>query len=220
MEDYIESLNKKLEKEAQKTRKAIEVYFNESKSIEDRLKAFQVCGTFTEENDIQRALNIYNSSKESSKIKAAAILGLIHYAGQNETFLDGLIELLNEKEQTEIVKDAILTVLQANTFSSEYMGSKQPAYTNALRNLITSGGKSNKSRAVEFLALKKDEYAQRLLTEGLQGVAEGLETSQSEIVKPEVAIQLLSYDLHADHYPLLRKIVANPPNQLAKKEAL
>lgn len=61
--------------------------------------------------------------------------------------------------------------------------------------------------------MNKDEYVQRVLFDSL-------EDKNKEVVKPEVAIQLLSYDLHADHYPLLRKIAENPPSQLAKKEAL
>ena len=40
------------------------------------------------------------------------------------------------------------------------------------------------------------------------------------MVPPEKALQLLSYDIHAEAYPLAREIVKNPPNSDAKREAL
>ena len=37
---------------------------------------------------------------------------------------------------------------------------------------------------------------------------------------PEKALQLLSYDVHAESYSVARDIVDNPPNEEAKREAL
>ena len=37
---------------------------------------------------------------------------------------------------------------------------------------------------------------------------------------PEKALQLLSYDVHAEAYAAARKIVSKPPNETAKREAL
>jgi hypothetical protein len=213
MANYKESLIQKLEKEVLATRKAIEIFFDESKKIEARLKAFQICGTFTESLDIERALAIYKNPNANEQIKASAIIGLVSYAAENESFIDELINLINKPNESEEIQKAALYVLQANTFSSTYMSSKRPDYTNALRNLSNVGSESTKSTAIEYLALEKDEYIQRKLVEGL-------EDPKKEIIKPEVAIQLLSYDLHAENYALFRKIAENPPNQRSKKEAL
>ena len=40
------------------------------------------------------------------------------------------------------------------------------------------------------------------------------------LVPPEKALQLLSYDVHADAYEAAREIVKKPPNDAAKREAL
>jgi len=40
------------------------------------------------------------------------------------------------------------------------------------------------------------------------------------LVPPEKALQLLSYDVHAESYSVARDIVDNPPNPDAKREAL
>jgi hypothetical protein len=213
MANYKESLIQELEKEVVATRKAIETFFDESKKIDTRLKAFQICGTFTESLDIERALAIYKNPDTNEHIKASAIIGLVSYAAENESFIDELINLISKTQESDEIQKAALYVLQTNTFSSTYMSSKRPDYTNALRNLSNVGGESTKSTAIEYLALEKDEYIQRKLVEGL-------EDPNKEIIKPEVAIQLLSYDLHAENYPLFRKIAENPPNKRSKKEAL
>jgi hypothetical protein len=64
-----------------------------------------------------------------------------------------------------------------------------------------------------ILARDKDGFAQKKLLEGLRNPAKAL-------VPPEKALQLLSYDVHAEAYPVARAIVNNPPNDLARREAL
>ena len=43
---------------------------------------------------------------------------------------------------------------------------------------------------------------------------------QDRLQPPEKAIQLLGYDIHAEHYPILREIVQDPPSPEAKAEAV
>jgi hypothetical protein len=47
-----------------------------------------------------------------------------------------------------------------------------------------------------------------------------LKDPEKALVPPEKALQLLSYDVHAEAYPIAREIVNNPPNADAKREAL
>jgi hypothetical protein len=218
MSNYKESVLRKLETASQERRKAIDTFFDESKSTEERLKAFKKCGTFVEEADVAKALRILkDKQRNEDSVRASAIHALVNYAAENEKFQDELIGYLSNPEESEDIKDAALSVLQSNMFSSASFSAKRPAFINSLRNLVqhnkSSGRGSVKERSAEFLALEKDEFIQRTLVEGL-------ENPEKKIVEPEVAIQLLSYDLHSNLYPLLRNIVQNPPNQRAKKEAL
>ena len=52
----------------------------------------------------------------------------------------------------------------------------------------------------------KDGFAQQKLLEGLKDPDKAL-------VPPEKALQLLSYDVHAEAYPVAREIVNKPPNE-------
>jgi len=218
MSNYKESVHRKLQTASQERRKAIDTFFDESKSAEERLNASKKSGTFVEEADVAKALRILkDKQRNEDSIRAAAILALVNYAAQNEKFQDELLEYLNNPEESEDIKNAALSVLQSNMFSSASFNAKRPAFINALRNLVKNNKSSERGsvreRSAEYLALQKDEFIQRSLKEGL-------ENPDKKIVEPEVAIQLLSYDLHSDLYPLLRNVVQNPPNQHAKKEAL
>ena len=64
-----------------------------------------------------------------------------------------------------------------------------------------------------LLAREKDGFAQKKLLEGLRN-------PQKALVPPEKALQLLSYDVHAEAYPVARAIVDKPPSDAAKREAL
>ena len=64
-----------------------------------------------------------------------------------------------------------------------------------------------------ILAREKDGFAQKKLLEGLHDPDKAL-------VPPEKALQLLSYDVHADAYAVARAIVRKPPNETARREAL
>ena len=49
---------------------------------------------------------------------------------------------------------------------------------------------------------------------------DGLKNPDKALVPPEKALQLLSYDIHAEAYPVARAIISKPPNADAKREAL
>jgi hypothetical protein len=70
-----------------------------------------------------------------------------------------------------------------------------------------------RQRVLGILAREKDGYVQQRLLAGLQDPSKAL-------VPPEKALQLLSYDVHAEAYPVAREIVNAPPNPEAKREAL
>ena len=70
-----------------------------------------------------------------------------------------------------------------------------------------------RQRVLGILARDQDGYAQQRLIEGLQHPGKAL-------VPPEKALQLLSYDIHADAYTVAREIASKPPNPDARREAL
>src|SRR5918995_1826815 len=86
-------------------------------------------------------------------------------------------------------------------------------YLATLRQVAEDPDPELRQRVLGTLAREKDGYAQKKLLEGLQH-------PEKALIPPEKALQLLSYDVHAEAYPVARDIVNQPPNPEAKREAL
>ena len=82
-----------------------------------------------------------------------------------------------------------------------------------LRKVAQDPNPELRQRVLGILVREKDGFAQKKLLEGLKNPDKAL-------VPPEKALQLLSYDVHAEAYRVARAIVDKPPNDDAKREAL
>jgi hypothetical protein len=133
--------------------------------------------------------------------------------GESEPLIDLVLRIFRNAAEPSRVRLAALRVLQQANFSSALFQARRPDYLAALREAVNDADAEVRERALEILAVKKDEYAQRRLLEGLR-------RPEAAIVAPEKAIQMLGYDVHAEHYALLRDIAKNPPNAAAKEEAV
>jgi len=111
------------------------------------------------------------------------------------------------------VRLAVLQALQAASFAVVQFESRRADYFATLRAVATDADPELRQRVLGLLAREKDGFAQQRLLEGLQ-------QPEKALVPPEKALQLLSYDVHAEAYPVARMVVNNPPNEEAKRGAL
>jgi HEAT repeat protein len=187
--------------------------FDDSRSLEERLRAFEQIGSILDQEFFGRALVLVENAEANPRLRAAALEKIAYLIGKDESLLDKVIFMLNDRTLPEELRQSALKVLQTNSFSSPIFPSKRPAYLAALRALIDDENKKLRETAIDYLALNRDEYVQRRLVEGL-------ESPEKQITKPELAVLYLGYDLHADHFPILRKLAMNPPNKQTRREAL
>lgn len=213
MSEYKKKLVKQIgEAESQRDR-ALEVFFDGTKPLEERLAAFQKSGTFDKDENIAKALEILRDGDQEERLRAASLKGLVARVSTDEELMAEVIKIIGESKSPTALKHAALTVMQTASIGSPIYQSQRAAYFDAMRGLIEHDDAPVRTSAQEYLALEGDEYLQRRLLEGIN-------EPTKKIAEPEVAVQLLSYDLHADHFPILRKLVENPPNERSKKEAL
>jgi hypothetical protein len=111
------------------------------------------------------------------------------------------------------LRRAALSTLKAAAFDTSAFAPYQSAYLVLMRSLRTDDDLDVRQTALGVLARAKDGDTQALLLKGLNDPA-------SALVAPEKALQLLGYDAHAGAFDAARKIARNPPNPLAKHEAL
>jgi hypothetical protein len=159
------------------------------------------------------ALAIATSSRKTVKERVAAMSDASLAVCDDDQALQSMLEVLRDRKEHSKVRLAALASLQAASFSVVAFESCRSDFTATLRAVMDDPDAELRQRVLGLLMREKDGAAQKRLIAGLENPAKAL-------VPPEKALQLLGYDPHADAYRLARKIVADPPNETAKREAL
>jgi hypothetical protein len=153
------------------------------------------------------------SAQKTVKQRVAAMAEAPLAVCESDKDLQAMLNVLRNQDEPVKVRLAALQSLQAASFSVIAFQSCRTDYLASLRKIATDPDPELRQRALGLLARKKNGFAQKKLLEGLKDPDKAL-------VPPEKALQLLSYDVHAEAYPLARAIVSKPPNNDAKREAL
>ena len=127
--------------------------------------------------------------------------------------MNTMILIVAEPTENVEVRRAALSVIEASSFKTVEFRRYASDYKAALRVAATDADADLRAEALDVLALGKDSYAQQLLVDGLRDPAEAL-------VPPVQAVRMLGYDVHAEHYPLLREIVETSRQQPLRRAAL
>lgn len=161
----------------------------------------------------QRALSVATSVRRTVKERVEAMAEVPLAVCENDENLQAMLNVLRDKDEPVEVRLAALQSLQAASFSVVAFESCRGDYIATLRKVAQDPDPELRQRVLGILAREKDGFAQKKLLEGLQN-------PEKALVPPEKALQLLSYDVHAEAYPVARAIVSKPPNATAKREAL
>ena len=148
----------------------------------------------------------YGVPRRTKAIRRAA-RGAVHHPRLMKTLLD----LLADPAEKDQVRKAALQAIRANTFHPVQFRRYAPAFYEALRTAATDNDPELRMFALDILALRKDEYAQRLLVEGLRHPRKAL-------VPPVKALQMIGYDAHSEFYPLLRDIAQSSKRRPAVRQ--
>jgi uncharacterized protein (UPF0147 family) len=162
---------------------------------------------------IRGAMSVAMSARRSVEERVLALTEVPMAVGESEERLQSVLSVLRNADEPVPVRRAALQTVQTATFSATDYPSWRGEYIAALREVAEDPDPGLRQRALGILAREKDGFAQTRLLEGLQ-------SPEKALVSPEKALQLLSYDVHAEAYGAAREIVSNPPNTAAKREAL
>ena len=141
-------------------------------------------------------------------IDAASIVALAR-----SSVMRALLALLEDPDESVPVRSAALRAIAQAAFSRAEFRRWEPDFRAALRAVATGDDATMRDQALERLSLEGDEYAQRLL-------ADGLRDPTLALVPPARALQLLGHDVHAEHYPLLRDLVETSGTKAVRRTAL
>lgn len=159
------------------------------------------------------AMAVATNARKTVKERVAALAEVPVAVCASDENLQAVLKVLRDKDEPVNVRLAALKSLQTASFSVVAFESCRGDYIGTLREVAEDSDPQIRQRVLGILAREKDGYAQRKLLEGLQH-------PEKALVPAEKALQLLSYDVHAEAYPIARSIVSKPPNAAAKREAL
>jgi hypothetical protein len=210
--EYRRQYAEQIERAAEEQREGNRVFSDRSRPAEERRIALQ-SAALRDQNEVTEAIDIISDRAEDPELRASALHAIAIEVGRRDDRIDTTIDVLEDSAEPAVLRLAALGVLLQSSFSSPAFNPKRPEFLAALRTVIDDQDASLRQQALEILAQEKDEYAQRRLLEGLKDPSQAL-------VPPGKAVQLLGYDIHAEHYPILRDMVQNPPSPEAKQEAV
>ncbi|MGB9278471.1 MAG: hypothetical protein WCB57_00050, partial [Pseudonocardiaceae bacterium] len=145
--------------------------------------------------------------------RVAAIAGGRRDALPRPDVMHALIAVLADATDDPRVRRAAQGALEELSFAEAEFAPYATAYRDALRAAANDPDPGLADGALEVLTLNRDDYAQRLLIEGLEQPA----TARVDRVR---ALQMLGYDLHAGHLPLVRRIAKDATDPAERVTAL
>jgi hypothetical protein len=167
----------------------------------------------TTKRSARTTMSIATSVRRPVNERVAALAEAPLAATEKDSDLQAVLNVLRNKDEPMEVRFAALESLQAATFSVDAFAPYRGDYIATLRKVADDPDPELRQRVLGLLAREKDGFAQKKLLEGLK-------TPDKALVPPEKALQLLSYDVHAEAYSAARAIVSKPPNEEARREAL
>jgi len=162
---------------------------------------------------VRSLISVATSARRTVKERVAAMAEAPLAVCESDKDLQAMLNVLRNKDEPVEVRLAALQSLGAAAFSVIAFESCRADYIATLREVADDPNPELRQRVLGILAREKDGFAQKKLLEGLKNPDKAL-------VPPEKALQLLSYDVHAEAYAAARAIVRKPPNDDAKREAL
>jgi hypothetical protein len=150
---------------------------------------------------------------QSLKKRVAALEALGWQICADKQIWSAVLDMVRDTAAPSELRLAALAVVQSASFDANGFAPLRPDYLRTLRAVGSDPDTELRQRALGMLAREHDAATQTLLMAGLKDPGMAL-------VPPEKALQLLSYDVHTEAYPIAREIARNPPNPLARREAL
>ena len=141
------------------------------------------------------AVTVATNARKPVKERIAAMGNVTQAVCEKDNKFQALLKVLRNTNEPIRVRLAALQALQAASFAVVQFESRRADYLATLRAVATDADPELRQRVLGLLAREKDGFAQQRLLEGLQ-------QPEKALVPPEKALQLLSYDIHAEAYPV------------------
>lgn len=170
-------------------------------------------GKSSRKRSTRAAMSVATSERGIAKDRIEALAQAPSAVCETDENLQAVLAIILNQDEPVEVRLAAMDTLATAAFSVVAFESCRSDYIATLRKVADDPNPEIRKTALSALAAGKDGFAQKKLLDGLKNPDKAL-------VPPEKALQLLSFDVHAEAYEEARKIVENPPSVVARQEAL
>ena len=198
-EKYLQELREQIEKRRAENNRQRGV-FRKSDDLQELKQALQIMSSLDDPDLLEKARLIASDVNQDNELRILALDKLRRGNADEGAVHETALAILKDQQDDATVRLSALNTLQAEAFSSRKFSAIKAEFMSTLRKILYDNNADLRGRATEQLALEKDEFVQRKLLEEI-------ESGDAFLVNRAKAIQLLAYDLHSDHYTLLRRIV-------------
>ncbi|HTI12879.1 MAG TPA: HEAT repeat domain-containing protein [Puia sp.] len=180
----------------------------------DNKAALEVIPFLEDADAVKKAMDLAGSKTEDVGLRVMALQKILIAMGGNADYIRLCLSIVADPAEDGKLRDVALNVLQTLNFSSGAFLAFRPDFAAVLRSLTDDPDTNLRTIAAETLAQNKDEFIQRKLIAGLMDPSVA-------ILPAAKAIQLLGYDIHAEHLPIVRSILEDPAtDETTKVEAV
>lgn len=176
-------------------------------------KASKKAAKASPKRSTRAAMAVATNSRKATAERVKALVDAPQAIIESDENTQALLAVVRNTEEPVEVRLAAINALATAAFAVATFEPYRNDYIATLQEVAEDPNPEIRETALGLLAGEKNKFAQKKLLEGLKNPAKAL-------VPPEKALQLLSYDVHTEAYAVARDIVSNPPNELAKQEAL
>lgn len=209
----LKSAQDKLRAQEKKLELGLSTFMRAENSIEYKT-ALQETPYLKKPEAVKKGMQLLKNKDEDATVRLLVLQKALSAIGKNTDNIRDCLSIVQDKSDRLELRRAMLSGLRALTFGSKAFVSLRVEYMTILRSLLDDPDTVLRKMAAEDLAKNKDEYVQRRLLDGLKG-------REASIVSTAKAIQLLGYDIHAEHYPIVRSILQDTASdETIKLEAI
>jgi len=209
---YQQEQHEQVRQAQQKNELAVAGFKKASNADEYRIALEQV-DVLKDPEDIKKGAALLQDKHVDVGLRVLALQKIGQSIAENPAYINLCLAILSDTDEPQVLRMAVFTFFQVLSFFSRTFKANRSEYMTLLRSLLDDPDNELRTMAAEQLAKQKDEYVQRRLMDGLTGKGKA-------IVAPAKAIQFLAYDLHAEHFPVVRDLLQNTQDEGTKIEAI
>lgn len=176
-------------------------------------KASKKAAKASSKRSTRAAMAVATNARKATAERVKALADAPQAIIESEKTTQALLAVVRNTEEPVEVRLEAINALATAAFAVAAFEPYRNDYIATLQEVADDPNPEIREAALGLLAGQKNKFAQKKLLEGLK-------KPDKALLPPEKALQLLSYDVHTEAYAVARKVVEDPPNELAKQEAL